>query len=458
MNLCSRNSLTAIMVAGLVVLGANAFAAPPAAVSPGAADRIATIRGDCPAFSWGEVDGASFYELVAYQLPQAVELASDVDVSQYARVLLQEVPRGASSWTPTVESCLAQGASYVWFVRAVFDEEGTLETGEWSQGLFFAVAAAPSVEQVEQAIDVLRRYVEQGGGSAGDLAARPSDVREAPASGLPGRTALEPLRAKALPGSAAIKGEMPDLTGQTYGVYGVTNSATSGSYGVVGETTNSSQGVGVAGFQPGYSDADLGGYWKPGGIFGGRNGVVGITKANTGYAVVGLDKSSAGGWAGVFLSDNGNGVYVSVPGAGLNVAGGTKNAVVRSDAGSLLMYSEESTEVWFSDYGFGQLRDGKATITFDPIFAQTVNLTEPYHVFLQAYADAEMFVSNRSADGFEVHARQGAANAEFSYRIIALRLGYEGARMEPAPWADNDPNLYPEKANQAVRAPLVGEK
>lgn len=37
--------------------------------------------------------------------------------------------------------------------------------------------------------------------------------------------------------------------------------------------------------------------------------------------------------------------------------------------------------------------------------------------------------------------------AESSYRIVALRLGHEDARMERAPWADYDPNLYPEKAN-----------
>jgi hypothetical protein len=122
------------------------------------------------------------------------------------------------------------------------------------------------------------------------------------------------------------------------------------------------------------------------------------------------------------------------------------------------MYSEESTEVWFADYGFGQLQDGKAVIAVDPLFAQTVDLNEPYHVFLQAYADAELYVSKRTAAGFEVHLREGAANAEFSYRIVARRLGYEGERMEPAPWADNDPNLYPEKANEPMQAQPGGEE
>ena len=40
---------------------------------------------------------------------------------------------------------------------------------------------------------------------------------------------------------------------------------------------------------------------------------------------------------------------------------------------------------------------------------------------------------------------QGDGNVEFSYRLMAKRLGYESAMLERAPWADDDPNLYPEK-------------
>jgi hypothetical protein len=175
--------------------------------------------------------------------------------------------------------------------------------------------------------------------------------------------------------------------------------------------------------------------------------VVGITKASNGYAVFGRDTGSLGGWAGVFLSDNGAGVYISAPSGntGLTVASGTKNAVVATDEGSRLLYSEESTEVWFSDYGFGQLQDGLAVVTIDPVFAQTVNLAEPYHVFAQVYGDAEVYVSGRTPEQFEVRLRDGDPGTEFSYRIVARRLGYEKDRLAPAPWADHDPNLYPDR-------------
>lgn len=157
--------------------------------------------------------------------------------------------------------------------------------------------------------------------------------------------------------------------------------------------------------------------------------------------------NSANGWAGVFGTDYGNGVQISTPGGktGLSVSGGTKNAVVRTDDGSRLLYTEESTEVWFTDYGFGKLQNGVAVITIDPLFVQTVNLQEPYHVFVQPYGDASLYVTNRTPTGFEVRLHDGDPNVEFSYRIVAKRLGYENARLERAPWADNDPNLDPEK-------------
>ena len=61
----------------------------------------------------------------------------------------------------------------------------------------------------------------------------------------------------------------------------------------------------------------------------------------------------------------GIGVYASVPaghvGLGTN---GTKPG--RTEDGSRLLYSEEATQVWFADYGFGKLKGGVATIPIDP--------------------------------------------------------------------------------------------
>jgi hypothetical protein len=145
------------------------------------------------------------------------------------------------------------------------------------------------------------------------------------------------------------------------------------------------------------------------------------------------------GWAGQFLGHSrGKGVYIATNGgAGLQVVGGSKQAVVPTAGGARSLYTEESSEVWFTDYGFGQLRNGRARILIDPVFAQTINAEEPYHVFLQARGRAELYVGECTPLGFEVRLKDGDPDIEFSYRVVAKRRGFESARLEAAPWADD---------------------
>jgi len=153
------------------------------------------------------------------------------------------------------------------------------------------------------------------------------------------------------------------------------------------------------------------------------------------------------GWAAKFLTTADPGVYISAAASkpGLSVAQGAKNAVVATADGSRILYAEEATEVWFADYGFGQLQKGEAVVAIDPIYAETVNLKEPYLVFLEEYGDAELYVAERTPEKFVVRAGRGDPEVQFGYRIVTKRLGYETERLERAPWADDDPNLCPEK-------------
>ena len=64
--------------------------------------------------------------------------------------------------------------------------------------------------------------------------------------------------------------------------------------------------------------------------------------------------------------------------------------------------------------------------------------TVRYHVFITEYDDNNaLYVTARSATGFEVRAGAGAVDASFSYRVLAKRKDIEGARLEkielPAP-------------------------
>ncbi len=153
-----------------------------------------------------------------------------------------------------------------------------------------------------------------------------------------------------------------------------------------------------------------------------------------------------GAWAAQFFSNQLglNGVYISTTGGqGLQVVGGSKNAVVGTSDGARALYTEESTEVWFTDYGFGRLENGRAHIALDPKFAETVSVDAPYHVFVQPYGDADVYVARRTTTGFEVVRRAGDKQVEFSYRVVAKRKGFEARRLERAPWADDDPGLSP---------------
>jgi hypothetical protein len=273
-----------------------------------------------------------------------------------------------------------------------------------------------------------------------------------------------------------------------YGVYGENNATAGDAYGVYGES-NSTTGRGVyglaSGYGPGYTNYGVyGESVSPDGygVYGLASATGGITHGvhgksmTTGGSGVGVygeggtgvygTTTATNGWAGYFITFSGNGVSVSSPSGkvGLDVAGGTKSAVVAADDGARLLYTEESTEVWFTDYGFGQLQDGAATIAIDPLFAQTVNLEEPYHVYVTSLSDQPvvLYVTERTATFFAVHGVMmdgRPASGTFDYRVVAKRLGYEDDRLERAPWADDDPNLYPEKrAELEARMGLGGER
>ena len=113
---------------------------------------------------------------------------------------------------------------------------------------------------------------------------------------------------------------------------------------------------------------------------------------------------------------------------------GTKSAVVPVDNGSrqVALYAVEAPQNWFEDFGSGKLGNGSATIALEPTFAQTVNTDSDYHVFLTPEGDCRgLYVSNKTAAGFEVHELSGGqSNVAFDYRMVALRRGYEGVRLD----------------------------
>ncbi len=221
--------LTTLVVLSLATgLSGLVWAEAPQGVSPGALDRLTNIRGECPTFSWEAVLNASYYELLVYAIGDRLgpSSLSDADLTEVEEAQYARVPGGATSWTPSLEERLVRGGSYVWFIRGVVADEAdrVVTTGEWSPGMYFAIAAIPSMEEVQTALEVMHDYL---GAEHGDFAApdRPDGYS---LSGRPGPAEVTwgaAATARSVPTApAAIRGENADSSGESFGVVGTSAS------------------------------------------------------------------------------------------------------------------------------------------------------------------------------------------------------------------------------------------
>jgi hypothetical protein len=123
---------------------------------------------------------------------------------------------------------------------------------------------------------------------------------------------------------------------------------------------------------------------------------------------------------------------------------GVKHAAVPMQNGQMVdVSSMESPEVWFEDFGSGQLTGGITTVSLDASFSQIVNTLNGYRVFLTPTGDCKgLYVMQKTPGSFEVRELGGGqSNVEFDYRIVAHRNGYETTRLPvakmPKPVAQN---------------------
>jgi hypothetical protein len=179
-----------------------------------------------------------------------------------------------------------------------------------------------------------------------------------------------------------------------------------------------------------------------------HNGVDGLSTSGDGVhgnSFLGVGVRGEGGNTGVLVfSQNGTGVSargsqfagfffgsVMVFRGDFTVIGGEKSAAVPHPDGShRKLYSLESPESWFEDFGEGNLVSGKAEIVLDPEFARIVR-TDKYHVFVTPNGDSHgLCVTKRNHKAFEVREQQGGkSNLTFSYRVVAKRNDVKGERL-----------------------------
>lgn len=230
-------------------------------------------------------------------------------------------------------------------------------------------------------------------------------------------------------------------------------------YGVFGVAGSSGKNLGVEGLSESVAGTGLYGVAvTTSHIGGGRGccavGVWGDTGSNTGGAagLVGtaddaraiyLENNSPSGVPTAFMQQDASGeLALQAGGAGGFCTIDTNGHMFCPHAMSVMttvengqrqvaLYAMESPQNWFEDFGSAQLSGGSTTVALEPIFAQTVSAKD-YHVFLTPKGNCRgLYVSAETAAGFEVHELGGGqSNVAFDYRIVALRRGYEGVRLE----------------------------
>jgi hypothetical protein len=224
-----------------------------------------------------------------------------------------------------------------------------------------------------------------------------------------------------------------------FGVYAVGTGPSA--FGVVGTGTS---GTGVHGAST--SGHGMIGISTTGfGVWGSSNGFAVVGTAKTGPGVYGYSQT---GEAGQFVGT------VTIYG-NLQVIGGAKNAIVPHPDGShRRVYTVESPESYFEDFGQGQLVSGRAEVRLDDDFAALVH-SDDYQVFITPEGDSQgLYIQNKTAEGFRVSEQQGGkSNLRFAYRIVARRKDIDLPRLDKVELAPSpDPRSF---VDQPHPAPVV---
>ena len=220
---------------------------------------------------------------------------------------------------------------------------------------------------------------------------------------------------------------------------GVFGRNTSGGFGVEGQSE--SQYAGVAG----YNDGSKGGY----GVFArSLHGDALYAYSDTAIAVL-AQSSEYGGTASIPLvaqSYGSTGASVILGEWGTNVVFNADISGNVSITGQLYSsgkchtgcsstrhvtsFGARSSEPTIDDVGEAMLRAGSTHVALDPSFANAIDATKPYVVMLTPEGDAGLYVTNRTASGFDVRQIGGGhANVSFAYRIVAKPYGVRDERL-----------------------------
>jgi trimeric autotransporter adhesin len=225
-------------------------------------------------------------------------------------------------------------------------------------------------------------------------------------------------------------GVQGDTTSATGNGIVAANSATAGTgtgNGVLA-TTIQSNGFGVNAQNTNTSGTGL--------IASGQNVVGSYLIAGSGAAVTGNSTglfaltTTPGVSQGILTNDSFGGItrvnYYSGTTQYKILGTGTVSTTARGiDGERVVLHCTEAPEIYFEDYGQGQLIEGKTHIIIDPIITKNiiVNDKHPLRVYIQLEGDCNgVFVTNKRSDSFDViELASGKSNVPFQYHIIGNR-------------------------------------
>lgn len=422
----------------------------PVAVSPGNGSTVALVESRCPTFGWGEVEGATSYELVVYSLGE--------EGGEAREVLRQRFPGSVDGWTPAVDQCLQRGTQYAWSVRA----RGRQGSSSWSVPRLFEVAVGPSEAEIERAIELVRSYLSldvQRGDEAHATSDSEGSEDQGEAEPSSGRTSPTTLAAAA-PTQLSVDGNVAatSFTGDGENLDNVATDAELASHAsfssahhiptpqvwlkngstayYTGRVRVGTSSIGTANlnavstfatyqsngnrmFRTTFSTSGAG-YVSTHGPNGNENLRISNASGNGNHGYLAVRDANGADQAGIYVNSSGNGI----------VFGDTKSFRVAhpDDPTKEIWYASiEGPEAAAYERGTAQLGSGRARVEFSDHFSALVSPSTVTVLITPLSADSKgLAVVEKSANGFTVRELHGGAgNYAFDWEVKAVRKGHE---------------------------------
>jgi hypothetical protein len=224
-------------------------------------------------------------------------------------------------------------------------------------------------------------------------------------------------------------------TGPTYGVAG---SSVSG-VGVYGSsTTGAANGIGVLAVSSNFIGEEVSG----GGRVAGASNYPALSINGNGLSADLLDacnslgpnpcQTTTGLPVAQFELDDVGSVYIT---GRIHTAGSCSSGCATSQSAGekrVRLFTPQESLPTVEDFGQAQLVGGRTYVRIDPAFANIMEKSAAYLVFITPKGDNRgLYVTNESATGFEVRESQGGRSTlAFDYRIVARPFGEHPVRLQ----------------------------